>query len=111
LQSVNTTISTRARFLITKTFTAGKSPFGGIDDFRQTTFINKVIQSLKVFTKEKDVSVELFYENDFQDKVDVAEEIVYNATGATVTPSYGILVVPSKNGQNNIIGSIDIDKN
>ena len=111
VQSINTTISTRARFLITKTFTIGTSPFGGFADFRQTTFINKAISAMRFFVKSREIKADLFYEQDFTDKVDVEEEIVYNATGATVTPSYGILIVPSQNGQNTVIGSIDIDKN
>ncbi len=111
VQSLNTTIATQARFLITKTFTSGKSPFGGLDDFKQTTFINKFIQSIRIFVKDKTVKADLFYETNFLDKVEVAEEIIYTATGATTTPSYGILIVPSSSNQNGIIGSIKIDKN
>lgn len=111
IQSINTTISARARFLITKTFTVGTSPFGAFVDFRQTTFLNKLIQSMKIFVNGQNVEVDLFHETNFVDKVEVEEEIFYSATGAAVTTSYGIMVVPSQSGQSNFIGPIEIDKN
>ena len=111
VQSISTTITTKARFLITKTFTSQPSPFGNFTDFRQTTFVNKVIQSIKIFTKGNRIEADLFYETGFSDKVDVEQEIVYNATGATVNTSYGIMIVPSQNDQTNFIGPIEIDKN
>jgi hypothetical protein len=55
--------------------------------------------------------VDLFHEANFTDKVDVEEEIVYTATGAKTSPSYGILIIPSSNDQNTFVGPIDIDKN
>lgn len=111
LQSVNSTVTTVARFLITKTFRTESSPQGGLNLFVQDTFINKLIKGIKVFIQGKEVSADLYHETNFQDKVDVEEDIIYNATGAEVTPYYGIMVIPSEYNQNNIIGSIEIEKN
>jgi len=111
IQSVNSTVTTVARFLITKTFRSESSPQGGLTLFFQDTFLNKVIEGIKVFVKGKDITADLYHENNFLDKVDVEEQIVYTATGAETTASYGILVIPSQYNQNNIIGPIEIKKN
>lgn len=111
LQSVNSTVTTVTKFLITKTFRTESSPQGGLTLFVQDTFINKLIKGIKVFIQGKEISADLYHETNFQDKVDVEEDIVYNATGAEVTPYYGIMVIPSEYNQNNIIGSIEIEKN
>jgi hypothetical protein len=100
-----------ARFLITKTFTSQLSPQGGITLFFQSQFIEKIITSIRVFTKGQEIKADLFYDESFQDKVDVEDDIVYNATGAQINPSYGILVIPSQNDPNRFIGPIDIQKN
>lgn len=111
LQSVNSTVTTVARFVITKTFRTEPSPQGGLDLFVQDTFLNKLVKGIKVFIQGKEISADLYHETNFQDKVDVEEDIIYNATGAEVTPYYGIMVIPSEYNQNNIIGSIEIEKN
>lgn len=66
---------------------------------------------MKVYIKGKNIEADLFHETNFVDKVDVEEEIVYSATGATVTTSYGIMIFPSESGQSTFIGPIQIDKN
>jgi hypothetical protein len=66
---------------------------------------------MNVFTKNNDVNADLFYETNFTDKVDVEEKIVFNATGAQISPTYGILVIPSQNDQNRFVGPINISKN
>lgn len=111
IQSVNSTITTVGKFLITKTFRSQPSPFGSLTLFFQDLFINKEIKSLKVFTDNQDVEASLFYETNFTDRVDVEEDIVFTATGAQINPTYGILVVPSQDDQNRFVGPIDIDKN
>jgi hypothetical protein len=111
IQSANSTITTVARFLITKTFRSEPSPRGGLTLFFQNSFINKIIQSIKVFTSGNQIKADLFYDSQFQDKVDVEEDIIYTATGAEVTPAYGILVIPSEYEQNKFVGFINIDKN
>jgi hypothetical protein len=100
-----------ARFLITKTFTSQPSPEGTLTLFFQSEFVQKFITSLRVFTKDNQINADLFYDTVFQDKVDVEDDIVYNATGAQTNPSYGILVIPSQNDPNRFIGPIDIQKN
>ncbi len=66
---------------------------------------------MKIFVKGNSIEADLFYSENFSDKVDVAEKITYSATGAEINTSYGILIIPSENNQNTIIGSIGIDKN
>ena len=110
-QSVNSTVTTMARFLITKSFSSEPSPQGGLTLFFQTVFTNKIIEAAKVFTKNREIKVDLYHDVLFEDKVDVEQEIIYNATGAAVNPSYGILVIPSQNDPNRFIGPIDITEN
>lgn len=111
LQSVNSTVTTVTRFLITKTFRTESSPQGGLSLFVQDTFIDKIVRGIKIFTQGNNIQADTYHELNFQDKVDVEETVIYNATGATITPAYGIMVNPSSYNQNNFIGSIEIEKN
>lgn len=108
IQSVNSTVSTITRFFITKTFRTEQSPLGGLELYKQDTFTDKIVRSMKIFLRGEQLSADLYHEVNFQDKVDVQDEVTYSATGAAIEPSYGIMVNPSEYNQNNFIGSIEI---
>lgn len=111
IQSVANSVSTIFSKVISPTFRTVLSPNGNLSLFEQDNKNDPTASSMKIKTLGSNVEIEVF-EGDFQtDKINVGEQITYDATGAEITPTYGIMIKPSDYNQNNIIGEIDIDKN
>ena len=70
----------------------------------------QTIGSLKVFTSGNQITARAFSDTNFVTQI--GSDLVYTATGATLTSQYGISVSPSAYNQSAIIGtSIDISRN
>jgi hypothetical protein len=68
------------------------------------------IKSLKIFTSGNQITARAYSDTNFVSQV--GSDLVYTATGATVTTTYGIAVSPSAYNQSAIIGtSVDISRN
>jgi hypothetical protein len=65
---------------------------------------------MKLLALGDGVLVKVFSDNDLTNEIIVEEQIIYEPTGAEITPRYGIMVNPSSYNKNNFIGEIDINK-
>lgn len=71
---------------------------------------SQTIKSLKVFTSGNQITARAYSDTNFVTQV--GSDLVYTATGATITTQYGIAVSPSAYNQSAIIGtSVDINRN
>jgi hypothetical protein len=79
-----------------------------------TTVVNQLIgetapQSMKVLTSGTQITTKLY--SDPSLVTQIGSDIVYTATGAAISPAYGITVVPSSYSQSYSVGEISIEKN
>jgi len=87
------------------------SPFGNLTLFKQDNPLAQFVRSMKIFTRNDEITTELYSDQDLQDKIEIDNEgqIVYTPTNAEVTPEYGIMIKPSEYNQQNFIGGILIN--
>jgi hypothetical protein len=73
--------------------------------FSQT--IASIAQSLRITTADEDITIKAY--SDTNQVTQIGNDIVYTATGAVLTPRFGISVNPSAYNQGFDIDEITID--
>jgi len=111
LQSVGNTVSTLFSKMLSPEIYTVTSPFGNLTLFKQDNPLTQFVRSMKIFTRNDEITTELYSDQDLQDKIEIDNEgqIVYTPTNAEVTPEYGIMIKPSEYNQQNFIGGILIN--
>lgn len=71
-----------------------------------SNLISAVAQSLKITTSGEQITIKAY--SDTAHVSQIGSDIVYNATGATLFPKFGLTVVPSDYGQTYDIDSVQI---
>jgi len=64
---------------------------------------------MKVLTSGTQITTKVY--SDPSLVTQIGSDIVYTATGAAISPAYGITVVPSSYSQSYSVGEISIEKN
>jgi len=74
-----------------------------------TQAVSAVVQSIKVKTSGNQITVKAY--SDANQVTQIGSDIVYTATGAAITPRFGITVVPSSYGQTYAVDEVTITPN
>ncbi len=112
LQSINGTVSTLLKVLATEGIEVVKSPNETLDLFVQENPITRFVRSFFVKTRGSEIAVDAFSDPGSSERIlfDGEDNFVYTPTGASISPEFGIVIVPSEYNQQNYIGGIDIER-
>lgn len=109
LQSVNGTVTTIFKTLISDTISIIKSPEETLDLYVQDGPVTNFVKSMIAKIRGSEIEVTPYSDPDLNDKIVLEDgEIIYNPTGAQIEPRYGIMVSPSEYNQKNFIGGFQV---